>query len=419
MGIPDLASSPLSLWEVPPAPADSILSLNQAYLNDPHPNATNLSIGAYRDHKGQPHEFRVVRKANRFFAALPFDHAYLPIIGYMPLIRHATVLLHREKAVREGRVAAVHTVSGSCALRLALTFCKQVLACGEVWISWPSWPNHEHIANAVDLKVHWYAYYNFKTMCLNVEGMLQDLRRGKKGAVVILQPCGHNPTGMDLTEGEWRRVASVVKEMGMITVFDMAYLGLVSGDVETDLFAVRLFTDMGINVIVALSFSKSLGLYNSRVGVLSVCLVGEFGVAETAKNVTAQLGWLSRAMYSSPPVEGAKITAWVLEKVKREWEREMGEMVTRMRAMRVRLVEELRALHGGRNWDHVLTTRGMFVLLGLTEKEVERLRRVHHVYVTADSRMNVAGISEDNVGRVARAISEVVAHTQLGKENTI
>lgn len=286
---------------------------------------------------------------------------------------------------------------------------------GEVWISRPSWPNHEHIANAVELKVRWYTYYDFEKLCVNVEDMLQDLSRGEKGAVVILQPCGHNPTGADLTEDEWRRVASVVKEMEMVTVFDMAYLGLVSGSIETDLFAVRLFTDMGLNVMVALSFSKSLGLYNSRVGMLSSCLAGEIRAVETAKNVTAQLGWLGRAMYSSPPVEGAKITAWVLEKRRWEWECEMREMVVRMRAMRVRLVEELRALDEGVNWDHLLTTRGMFVLLGLTEKEVERLRRVHHIYVTADSRMNVAGVTEDNVGRVARAISEVKARTSLEK----
>lgn len=357
-----------------------------------------------------------MRQAHNFFAALPFDHTYLPIIGYVPLIRHATILLHGEKTVNEGRVAAVHTVSGSCALRLALAFCKEVLGCGEVWNSQPSWPNHEHIASAVGLKVCRYAYYDYTGMCVDAEGMLKDLKGGKKGSVVILQPCGHNPTGADLTEDDWSRVASVVKEAGMVAVFDMAYLGLASGDIASDLCAVRVFTRMGLNFMVALSFSKSLGLYNSRVGVLSVCLAGKIKFLETVRNVTTQLGWLGRGMYSSPPVEGAKITAWVLEKERQKWEYEIKEMVTRMRSMRVRLVNELREAGGGCEWNHVLKTRGMFVLLGLTKKEVERLRTVHHIYVTDNSRMNVAGITEDNVRRVARAIMEVATHAKTEEE---
>jgi aspartate/tyrosine/aromatic aminotransferase len=46
----------------------------------------------------------------------------------------------------------------------------------------------------------------------------------------------------------------------------------------------------------------------------------------------------------------------------------------------------------------------MFSLLGVSADVVGRLRDEHHIYMTNDSRMNLAGVMPHNAGYVAQAI---------------
>lgn len=242
-----------------------------------------------------------------------------------------------------------------------------------------------------------------------MEAMLSDLAVVSDDTVIIMQACAHNPTGMDLDDEQWRRVADVLSTKPRIVVLmDMAYLGLASGNVNVDRRGVQQLREKGILVLVAMSFSKNMGVYNSRVGVLSVeCRRGE----EEARKVQGWMAWLGRGMYSSAPAEGARWVAWVLENKKEEWELELEDMVTRMVSMRARLRQELEREDKG-DWSFITRGRGMFVLLGLQGEQVERLRKQHHVYLTSDSRLNVAGLTDSNVARVAAAIVEVMGQPQ-------
>lgn len=423
MVIPDPVSSPSeSHWHIDTAPSDPILALHQAYLQDRSPTAVNLSVGAYLDSAGRAHEFRSVRSARLFQSSSPtFDHSYLPIAGLQALSSLSARLIYGDNTVDDARVAILHTVSGSCALRLALSFAAHVLGAAAAYISTPAWPNHAQMVPAEGLKLARYTYYDARRHAVDVEGMLADLVNARRGDVVVLQPCAHNPTGADLTERQWARVADVVERRALVPLFDMAYQGLASGDVVRDAYAVRMFADRGINFLVAQSFSKNLGLYNSRVGTVSLCVAGGMHATEMVKNAASQISWLARGMYSSPPAHGARIAASVLgeQKLREDWVKEIGEMVQRMRSMRDMLRDQLERRQVPGEWEHVTETTGMFVLLGLTPAQVERLRTLHHVYITKDSRINVAGLTEANVATVAHAIAEVIRHSISAAETNL
>ncbi|CDF40699.1 Aspartate aminotransferase [Chondrus crispus] len=421
MRVPDPvpSTSERSKWDVLAAPRDPILAIHQAYQQDPSPLAVNVSVGAYRDAGGNVHEFRAVRDARLSIAASStYDHAYLPISGLEHLASQSARLIYGDDVFESGRVACLHTVSGSCALRLALSLASRVLGAEEAHVSLPAWPNHVQMVPMEALKLARYRYYDYDRHAVDIDGMLADLGKAKRGDVVLLQACAHNPSGADLKEREWRRVADVVQQRRLVPVFDMAYQELASGDMEEDVCAVRTFVRKGINVIVAQSFSKNLGLYNSRVGTVSVCVADKVPGRDTATNLLSQLSWLVRGMYSSPPAHGALIAAKVMgdDTLRAKWLLEIKEVVGRIGKMRERLRDELERRKVAGHWKHITQTKGMFVLLGLTYSQVERMRVLHHIYLTGNSRINIAGLNENNVAQVAEAIAEVVQNSKTPEQ---
>jgi aromatic-amino-acid transaminase len=118
----------------------------------------------------------------------------------------------------------------------------------------------------------------------------------------------------------------------------------------------------------------------------------------------------ARALYSMPPDHGAAAVRMVLEDtdLKKDWETELEEMRLRMLRLRVAFAEALRRQSNSDRFDFVASHRGMFSRLGLTEPQVERLRTEHAVYMVGDSRINVAGLPEDGMDDLAKAIVSVL-----------
>ena len=98
----------------------------------------------------------------------------------------------------------------------------------------------------------------------------QDLQNAPSRSVIIFHGVAHNPTGSDPTPEQWQQLSAICKERGLIPLFDTAYQGFASGDVDKDAYSVRLFVEQGHEVLVCQSFAKNFGLYNERVGNLNV-----------------------------------------------------------------------------------------------------------------------------------------------------
>lgn len=391
--------------EIELAPRDPILGLNEAYQADTRTNKINLGVGVYYDEQGRIPLLKAVQKAEAEFVAAGAPHSYLPIEGIGSYDQAVQKLLFGADSplVTEKRVVTVQALGGTGALKLGADFIKTYLNGHDVAISNPSWENHRALFSTAGFKVHDYSYYDSTSHGLDRNGLLADLKALPKNTVAVLHGCCHNPTGVDLTEDDWKQVLAVVKENQLIPFIDIAYQGFGNG-VKEDAFAVRLFAESGLNFFVSSSFSKSFSLYGERVGALSLVT----NSADEAARVLSQVKRVIRTNYSNPPIYGAMLVSKVLNspELYKLWDDELSGMRDRIKAMRNLMVEQLAGAK--QDFSFIAKQCGMFSYSGLTADQVDKLRNDYGIYAVATGRICVAALNNNNIKTVTDAILEVI-----------
>lgn len=402
------------LWSnVPLGPPDAILGITEAFKRDNHPEKVNLGVGAYRDDQGKPFVLESVREAESgMIKDKSVNKEYSTIAGDLEFTRLAVELAYGldSKARKDNRIAVAQSISGTGALRIGASFLARFRSMeGKkplVLLPTPTWGNHKPIFMDSGCEIGQYRYFDVSTNGLDIRGMLEDLKKAPVGSVVLLHACAHNPTGVDPSHDEWKEIEAAIKDRHLIPFFDMAYQGFASGKPDQDAWALRYFVDeCNHQVIMAQSFAKNMGLYGERVGTVSVVCKD----AEERERVESQIKILIRPMYSNPPIHGAQIVKRVLGDVKLNdlWLTEVGMMADRIRSMRALLAKELLRLGSKRNWSHITDQIGMFCYTGLTVEQVDVMTKEHHIYMTKDGRISIAGLNSANVSIVARAMHAV------------
>jgi aspartate/tyrosine/aromatic aminotransferase len=258
------------LRHVTQAPADPILSLSTGYKNDKFEKKVNLGIGAYRSEDGKPFVFPVVRKAEQRIANdTGLNKEYAPIDGDQAFLKGSRgVLFGWDHAdVNSGRVASLQTLSGTGALRMISDFLVKHRP-SSIYVSNPTWGNHNTVFAESGLQVRPYRYFDKKTKGLDFDGMIQDLQNATPGSVVLLHTCAHNPTGVDPTMDQWKVIADVCESNCLYPFFDTAYQGFVTGNLDKDGQGLRYFLARGFEMCIAQSFAKIMGLYGERCGAM-------------------------------------------------------------------------------------------------------------------------------------------------------
>ena len=299
----------------------------------------------------------------------------------------------------------VQALGGTGGLKIGADFLRRVDPAAQVWISDPSWENHRALFENAGFTVQSYPYYDAATHGVDFAGMLGTLERLPAGAIVVLHACCHNPTGVDLTADQWTRVIETVKARALVPFLDIAYQGFGDG-LDADAAPVRRFAQADVPVFVSNSFSKSFSLYGERVGALSVVAAS----SDEAARVLSQLKRLVRTNYSNPPTHGGKIVAAVLAdpELRSLWERELGQMRSRIHSMRLQFVEKMQARVPGADFSFVARQRGMFSYSGLSQAAVKRLREEFSVYAVDTGRICVAALNSHNLDYVTDAIARVI-----------
>jgi len=389
------------------APRDPILGVTEAYNTDTNPNKVNLGVGVYYDDNGKVPVLECVRRVEQKLAESPLPRNYLPIDGIPAYDRAVQELVFGKDspAVREQRVVTVQTLGGTGALKVGGDLLRRINPGTGLWISNPSWENHQAVFEYAGFKVGAYPYYNPATHGLDFDGMIGALDRLPAGSVAVLHACCHNPTGVDLAPGQWERIIEVVNRRRLVPFLDMAYQGFADG-LDTDAMAVRRFAQACPVVFVSSSFSKSLSLYGERVGSLSVVT----GSQDEAARTLSQLKRVIRTNYSSPATHGAQAVTTVLTtpELRALWDRELGQMRERIKTMRRVLVEKIRAQRADFDFSFVVSQRGLFSYSGLSREQVGRLREEYSLYAIDSGRICVAAINSRNVDYVARGIASVL-----------
>ncbi len=387
------------------ATPDPIIRLMHAFAADPRPDRIDLGVGMYRDEAGGTPVMAAVHAAELRVLAAQETKGYLGLAGDPAFHAAMRDLLLGEAASVE-RVAAAGTPGGTGALRQALELVRRANPGARVWMSAPTWPNHPALVRAAGLEAVQYRYYDAESGGIDRAGMRADLEGAAPGDVVLLHGCCHNPTGADLTQGDWSDLAVLLDRRGAVPLIDMAYLGFAEGP-QADAAGLRLLAAALPEVLIAASGSKSFGLYRERVGcVLAVC--ADAGIRERA---AAMLATINRESYAFPPDHGARVVTTVLADadLHAQWAAELEAMRLRLARLRAALADALRDASGSDRFGCLKAQRGMFSLIGADPAQVERLRAEHGVYLIGDGRINVAGLGEAAIPGVARAIAAELA----------
>jgi aspartate/tyrosine/aromatic aminotransferase len=286
-----------------------------AYRADTTAGKVNLSIGAYRCEEGMPYVFPVVRQAERELLEMNLDKEYQPIDGNQEFLRGARGVLlgwdHED--VNSGRIVSAQTLSGTGAIRVICAFLKKARPDAAMYVSKPTWANHVPVMTEAGLETREYRYFDTETRGLNIEGMLADLENATPGSTVLLHTCAHNPTGVDPSMEEWKRIADVCEKRQLFPFFDTAYQGFVSGDLDKDGAALRYFIQRGFEMVSAQSFSKIMGLYGERVGAAHFVL----NDMTLANNVREQVKFIIRTIHTCAPHHGGRVAAAILNNVEK------------------------------------------------------------------------------------------------------
>lgn len=400
-----MSTSPFT--HIEQAPPDPIIGLTEAFNNDTNPSKVNLGVGVYQDANGKVPVLKVVREAEARYYATETTKTYLPIDGLAAYNKEVQKLLFGadSQVIAEGRAVTVQGLGGTGALKIGADFLKRFLPDAQVWLSNPSWENHQQLFAAAGFKVNNYPYYDAETHGLNFNAMLETLKSLPPQSIVVLHACCHNPTGVDLSQEQWRLVIDVVQGKNLVPFLDFAYQGF-GESLESDAFAVRAFAEAGIPCLIASSFSKSFALYRERIGALTLLT----GNAEESKRVLSQVKRVIRTNYSSPPSHPAQIVNLVLSdpELRAQWEAELTEMRDRIKDMREKFVAMLREKGVEQDFSFIQNQRGMFSYSGLSPEAVQTLRAENSLYIVGSGRICLAAMNDHNIGAICEAIANVL-----------
>ena len=391
------------------APPDPILNLSVAFKKDQHPKKVDLGVGAYRDDSGKPYVFKAVKLAEQAVQSEPQNnHEYTTIEGPALLKSLCVKVLIGDRMAQENesRIVSAQTISGTGALRVAAEFIA--LHCGNpvVYVSDPTWGNHNAIFAKAGLAVHTYPYWNDAEKNVNVEAWIETLETVPRGSVILLHACAHNPTGCDPEESDVKRIVEVISRRHLLAVADTAYQGYASGDLEKDSFMMRELLASGAEFIITQSFAKNMGLYGERFGMVHIVTKTQ----EIAEKTLSQLKLVIRPMYSSPPIHGGKIALKILSdpELYNLWLAELKQVSGRINHVRSQLADGLTSRDLGVDWSHIKTQIGMFSYTGLSPSQVDKMISKWHVYMMRNGRISLAGLNESNIQYVIDAIDDCV-----------
>ncbi len=393
--------------QVSVAPPDSILGITDAFNKDTNPKKINLSVGIYKDEKGLTPILASVKEAEGRILKGETNKNYKPIDGAPEYNKHVQELLlgANHPLIAAGRVVTAHTPGGTGGLRVTGDFLGKVKAGGTIWVSDPTWANHEAIFKAAGLNVKVYPYFDAAANGLALDKMVAALAGAQAGDAVLLHGACHNPTGIDPTPAQWKKIADAVSAAKLMPVVDFAYQGFGDG-LREDAAGLEALVAKLPEIIVVSSFSKNFGLYNERVGAVTVIAATK----EAAAAVLSQVKVTIRSNYSNPPAHGGAIVSTVLgdPALRAQWENEVAAMRTRIHEMRVMFASELKKRGVAKDMSFIVNQKGMFSYSGLTKDQVERLKKEFSIYVVGSGRINVAGMTKDNMGPLCDAVAKVM-----------
>jgi len=383
-------------------PPDKILALMTAFKEDPRDQKLDLGVGVYKDPTGITPIMRSIKLAEKKWWEIESSKSYVGLVGD-PAFSDSIISLVLGNSIPRNLIASAATPGGTGAVRQGFELFKIANPGVRVFVSDPTWPNHISILQYLNIPFETYRYFDNETRGVDFDSMVSDLSRAKAGDVILLHGCCHNPTGANLDKQQWKIIIDLLNKNGATPMIDLAYQGFGDG-LEEDAYATRLIAESVPETVIASSCSKNFGIYRERAGLLML-----ISQDSSKRNINqSMLAYLNRQNYSFPPDHGSRLVSIVLndKDLRSDWMSELEDIRTSLLNLRVQLADELQKISGSDRFSFIASHRGMFSRLGATPSQVEKMRKEFGIYMVSDSRFNVAGLNNDTVPALAKAIIE-------------
>ena len=383
-------------------PPDKILALITAFKEDPRDQKLDLGVGVYKDPTGITPIMRSIKLAEKKWWEIESSKSYVGLVGD-PAFSDAIISLVLGNSIPRNLIASAATPGGTGAVRQGFELFKIANPGVRVFVSDPTWPNHISILQYLNIPSENYRYFDNETRGVDFDSMVSDLSRAKAGDVILLHGCCHNPTGANLDKQQWKIIIDLLNKNGATPMIDLAYQGFGDG-LEEDAYATRLITESVPETVIASSCSKNFGIYRERAGLLML-----ISQDSSKRNINqSMLAYFNRQNYSFPPDHGSRLVSIVLndKDLRFDWMSELEDIRNSLLNLRVQLSDELQKISGSNRFSFIASHRGMFSRLGATPSQVEKMRKEFGIYMVSDSRFNVAGLNNETVPALAKAIIE-------------
>lgn len=383
-------------------PPDKILALMTAFKEDPRDQKLDLGVGVYKNPTGITPIMRSIKLAEKKWWEIESSKSYVGLVGD-PAFSDAMISLVLGNSIPRNLIASAATPGGTGAVRQGFELFKIANPGVRVFVSDPTWPNHISILQYLNIPFETYRYFDNETRGVDFDSMVSDLSRAKAGDVILLHGCCHNPTGANLDKQQWKIIIDLLNKNGATPMIDLAYQGFGDG-LEEDAYATRLIAESVPETVIASSCSKNFGIYRERAGLLML-----ISQDSSKRNINqSMLAYLNRQNYSFPPDHGSRLVSIVLndKDLRSDWMSELEDIRTSLLNLRVQLADELQKISGSDRFGFIASHRGMFSRLGATPSQVEKMRKEFGIYMVSDSRFNVAGLNNETVPALAKAIIE-------------
>ncbi|WP_340609467.1 aromatic amino acid transaminase [Xenorhabdus bharatensis] len=380
--------------------SDPIFALNEMFLHDKRSKKIDLGVGVFKNDNDITPLMKSVELAEKQVINNQNTKVYKGLNGNEEFNQAIGKLLIESSSVRL-RSAIIQTTGGSGALRLISDYIYSINPSTTVWVSNPSYANHYPILNDAGLKVTHYNYINTETKMADVDAIISSLMLAKRGDIILLHGCCHNPTGADLSIKQWSILSEFMIRKGLTPFIDIAYHGLGDG-LEEDAAGLNIILNQFDEVFITTSCSKNFGLYAERVGAAIIVCKHSYSVQYVRKHMAN----LVLNSYAMPPNHGAQIVSQILNdcSLKKLWELELYEMRNRIIENRFLFYRSLKSTGYYDDISFILKHKGMFSAFGWQDQIIDRLREENCIYIVKGGRINFAAMPKSKIDRITSCI---------------
>lgn len=384
-------------------PVDPIMIGADYFAQDPRTEKLNLTVGIYQDQHGQSPVLQAVKEAERQLVETQATKSYLALTGdaeYCAVLGQEVL-----GASWSGDWVAAQTSGGAVALRVMADLLAQMPDPPTVWLQIPTYGNYVPILTAAGAKFAQVPYYDPIRREITFEQMLNGLKAAKPGDVFLMQGTCHNPTGADMTAGQFNALLEMLEVRGIVPWIDLAYLGFAQ-NFEADCAMARQIATRFAECIVCVTLSKSFSIYRDRAGALFV-KTRKSDRGRMHKAVSA----IVRSGASHAPDHGPSVVRTILQdrELKALWLQELALMRARVAQIRAEISQVELDTFGTQDLAYLARQSGMFSLLPLTECQEAALTRDHGIHTVKGGRVNVARLGSGDIGWLIHAVRGVKA----------